>query len=147
MNSINKQPMPLQSEHLETKQLLAAKLLSFMLTLHKLPPKLFRYLFSMMDRMLGLKKIAMYQVVDVNIPVSTYTSGDTTIKIHAYYPTANQPKENHSSANQSSANQSTANHSSANHSTANQQQTNQKKTNQQQKSPIKPSFTFMVAAA
>jgi acetyl esterase len=123
MNSINKQPMPLQSEHLETKQLLAAKLLSFMLTLHKLPPKLFRYLFLMMDRMLGLKKIAMYQVVDVNIPVSTYNSGATTIKIRAYYPTenhstenqpsANQPKENHSAENQSSANQPKENQSTA----------------------------------
>ena len=70
----------LQSEQLEAKQLMIAKLLSFMPTLHKLPPKLFRPIFSMMDRILGLKKIKIHQVVDVNIPVSTHNSDTTTIK-------------------------------------------------------------------
>ena len=77
----------LQSEHLEAKQLMIAKLLSFMPPLHKLPPKLFRPIFLMMDRILGLKKIEMHQVVDVNIPVSTHNSDTTTIKIRTYYPT------------------------------------------------------------
>lgn len=76
----------LQSEQLEAKQLMIAKVLSFMPTLHKLPPKLFRHTFSIMDRMLGLKKIAMYQVVDLNVSVSTHNSGATTIKIRTYYP-------------------------------------------------------------
>ena len=77
----------LQSEQLEAKQLMIAKLLSFMPPLHKLPPKLFRPIFSMMDRVLGLKKIEMHQVVDVNIPVSIHDSDATTIKIRTYYPT------------------------------------------------------------
>jgi acetyl esterase len=76
----------LQSEQLEAKQLMIAKLLSFMPPLHKLPPKLFRPIFSMMDRILGLKKIEMHQVVDLNIPVSTQNSDATTIKIRMYYP-------------------------------------------------------------
>jgi len=77
----------LQSEHLEAKQLMIAKLLSFMPPLHKLPPKLFRPIFLMMDRILGLKKIEIHQVVDVNIPVSNHNSDTTTIKIRTYYPT------------------------------------------------------------
>jgi acetyl esterase len=76
----------LQSEQLEAKQLMIAKLLSFMPPLHKLPPKLFRPIFSMMDRILGLKKSEMHQVVDLNIPVSTYNSDATTIEIRMYYP-------------------------------------------------------------
>jgi acetyl esterase len=84
MNNLNKNK--LQSEQLEAKQLMIAKLLSFMPPLHKLPPKLFRPIFSMMGRMLGLKKIEMHQVVDLNIPVSTHNSGATTIKIRTYYP-------------------------------------------------------------
>jgi len=84
MNAFNKQ---LQSKQLEGKQLMAAKLLSFV-PLHKLPLKLFRYIFLIMDRLLGLKKVEMYQVVDSNIPVSTDNrSGDTSIKIRTYYPT------------------------------------------------------------
>ena len=76
----------LQSEQLEAKQLMIAKVLSFMPPLHKLPPKLFRHTFSIMDQMLGLKKIVMYQVVDLNVPVSTHNRGATTIKIRMYYP-------------------------------------------------------------
>ena len=83
MNNVNK---PLQSHQLEAKQLMAAKLLSMMPPLHKLPLRLFRYLFAMMDRMLGIKKIEMNQVVDLNIPVSTSTDGGTTIKVRTYYP-------------------------------------------------------------
>jgi acetyl esterase len=83
---IQSQSTQLQSKQLEAKQLMAAKLMSFMLPLQKLPPKIFRALFSFIDRMLGLKKIEMFQVVDLNIPVSTHNSGDTTIKIRTYYP-------------------------------------------------------------
>jgi len=75
----------LQSGQLEAKQLMIAKVLSFMPPLHKLPPKLFRHTFSMMDKMLGLKKIEMHQVVDMHVPVSTHNSGATTIKIRTYY--------------------------------------------------------------
>jgi acetyl esterase len=74
----------LQSEHLEAKQLMIVKLLLFMPPLHKLPPKLFRPIFSMMDRILGLKKIEMHQVVDLDVPVSSHNSGATTIKIRMY---------------------------------------------------------------
>jgi acetyl esterase len=84
MNAFNRQ---LQSKQLEAKQLMVAKLLSFV-PLHKLPLKLFRDIFLIMDRLLGLKKVEMYQVVDSNIPVSTHNrSGDTSIKIRTYYPT------------------------------------------------------------
>ena len=78
----------LQSKKLEAKQLMVAKLLSFMPPMNKLPPKLFRVVFSMMDRMLGLNKIKLHKVVDVSIDVSTYNSGNTTIKLRAYYPIA-----------------------------------------------------------
>jgi acetyl esterase len=40
----------------------------------------------MMDRILGLNKIEIHQVVDLNIPVSTYNSNTTTIKICMYHP-------------------------------------------------------------
>jgi acetyl esterase len=93
MNRVNKHTMQLQSKQLEAKQLRAAKLLSLMPPLHKLPPTLFRSLFLMMDRMLGLKKIEMYQVVDVNIPVSTDNSGATTIKIRTYCATPKKPQK------------------------------------------------------
>ncbi|MFT5813679.1 MAG: acetyl esterase [Psychroserpens sp.] len=83
---IQSQSTQLQSKQLEAKQLMAAKLMSFMLPLQKLPPKIFRVLFSFIDRMLGLKKIEMFQVIDLNIPVSTHNSDDTTIKIRTYYP-------------------------------------------------------------
>ena len=89
MNDFKKQnevSEELQSEQLEAKQLMIAKVLSFMPPLHKLPPKLFRHTFSIMDQMLGLKKIVMYQVVDLNVPVSTHNRGATTIKIRMYYP-------------------------------------------------------------
>ena len=87
----------LQSEQLENKQLRVAKLLSFMPPLHKLPPKLFRLLFLMMDRTMGLKKIKLPQVTDFKIPVSTATdihtknSSETHIDIRAYYPKKNTP--------------------------------------------------------
>ena len=86
-NKENEQNKDLQSEQLEAKQLMIAKCLSFMPPLHKLPPKLFRYIFLLMDQMLGLKKVEMHQVVDFNIPVSTHNSGAATIKIRIYYPT------------------------------------------------------------
>ena len=82
----NEKNEELQSEQLEAKQLMIAKVLSFMPPLHKLPPKLFRHIFSIMDRMLGLKKIAMHQVVELNVPVSAHNRGATTIKIRTYYP-------------------------------------------------------------
>ena len=85
-NKENEQKKELQSGQLEAKQLMIAKVLSFMPPLHKLPPKLFRHTFSIMDQMLGLKKIVMYQVVDLNVPVSTHNRGATTIKIRMYYP-------------------------------------------------------------
>jgi acetyl esterase len=83
----------LQSKQLEKKQLMAAKLLSFMPALHKLAPKIFRAVFLLLDRLLGLKKIAMYQVVNLPIPVSTHNSGNTSIKIRSYYPTSKKLKK------------------------------------------------------
>jgi acetyl esterase len=85
-NEKHERSRKLQSEQLEAKQLMIAKVLSFMPPLHKLPPKLFRRTFSMMDRILGLKKIEMYHVVDLNVSVSTHNNGAATIKIRMYYP-------------------------------------------------------------
>ena len=80
----------LESPKLERHQRFAARLLSFMPPLHMLPPKLFRPLFLMMDRLLGLEKTPMFQVIDYLIPVTTETSNNdsngTKISIRAYYP-------------------------------------------------------------
>ena len=76
-----------ESPKLESGQRLAARLLSFMPPLHKLPPKLFRPLFLMMDRLLGLKKINMQKVVDYKIPTTSKINGKIhQLKIRAYYP-------------------------------------------------------------
>lgn len=80
----------LESPKLEVRQRLAARLLSLMPPLHRLPPKLFRPLFLIMDRLLGLGKTPMFQVVDYLIPVTTETSTNdnngSKISIRAYYP-------------------------------------------------------------
>jgi acetyl esterase len=102
-SSLNKhsQDKQLQAPKLETKQLMAAKWLS-LLPLYKLPVRLFRYVFLMMDRMLGLTKIKMDKVVELIIPVSTNHRGDAkdtsdnlqinnTIKLRIYHPSANTP--------------------------------------------------------
>jgi acetyl esterase len=83
----------LQSPKLESKQLMGAKLLALMPPLHKLPPKLFRVLFTAMDRMLGLKKIELHQVNDYMVPVTTDNSIDTEIKIRVYQPLEKAPKK------------------------------------------------------
>jgi acetyl esterase len=54
--------------------------------MHKLPLKLFRFLFSVVDRMMGLKKIELQQVTDFKVPVTTDCKNETTIDIRAYYP-------------------------------------------------------------
>ncbi|WP_350431902.1 alpha/beta hydrolase [Shewanella sp. H8] len=79
MDSFNK-----QAPTLEAKQLMAAKLLS-LTPLHKLPVTLFRYIFLVMDSVLGLNKIKMDKVINLTVPVS---AGDSTIKIRCYYPSA-----------------------------------------------------------
>jgi acetyl esterase len=93
----------LQALKLEAKQLMVAKLLS-LAPLYKLPITIFRYVFLVMDRMLGLTKIAMDKIVDLTIAVSTYNRSDatvisnkahinSTINIRGYYPSANKPQK------------------------------------------------------
>ncbi len=79
----------LQAPKLEAKQRMAAKLLT-LAPLHKLPPKVFRHVYSTMDRLLGLSKIEMAKVIDSNIPVTTHTDKESSIKLRAYYPVFEQ---------------------------------------------------------
>lgn len=77
----------LESTQLERSQRIAARLLSFMPPLHKLPPKIFRPLFLIMDRIMGIKKEDMHSVVDYLIPTTTNENGRVhKLKIRAYYP-------------------------------------------------------------
>ncbi len=81
----------IESPKLEKGQRLAAKALSLLPPLHRLPPKLFRPLFLMMDRLLGLNKINMDKVVDYKIPTTSNINGKVhQLKIRAYYPFAKQ---------------------------------------------------------
>jgi acetyl esterase len=93
----------LQAPKLEAKQLRAAKLLS-LAPLTKLPVTIFRYVFLVMDRILGLNKMAMDKIVDLTIPVSPHNRSDatvisnkahinSTINIRIYYPSANKPQK------------------------------------------------------
>lgn len=85
--------MILQSTKLERSQRFAARLLSFMPPLHRLPPKIFRPLFLVMDRMMGLSKEDMHSVVDYLIPTTADDKGQVhKLKIRAYYP---KPDDNH----------------------------------------------------
>jgi acetyl esterase len=90
LTPLSLQGAALQSPMLESKQLMAAKLLS-LTPLHKLPVKLFRPLLTVMDKILGLKKIEMHKVNDFQIPVSTDNMVQTEIKIRAYCPQINAP--------------------------------------------------------
>ena len=97
MDCIKKQPEKLKPEQLETKQLetkqlLAAKILASGPPMHKLPLKLFRFLFSVVDRMMGLKKIKLQQVTDFKVPVTIDCKNETTIDIRAYYPCEGKPQ-------------------------------------------------------
>ncbi|WP_299569005.1 alpha/beta hydrolase [uncultured Shewanella sp.] len=77
----------LQAPELESKQRLAAKLLT-LTPLHKLPPKLFRPVYSAMDRLLGLSKIEIAKVIDSSIAITSqpHKTSAKTIKLRAYYP-------------------------------------------------------------
>ncbi|MFT6261779.1 MAG: acetyl esterase, partial [Bermanella sp.] len=82
----------LEAKSLESKQLMGAKMLS-LTPLHKLPAKLFRPIVTVMDKILGLKKIEMHQISEFNLPVSTDNAVQTEIKIRAYYPHKKAPKK------------------------------------------------------
>ncbi len=74
-------------EKLEKRQQLTAKLLSFMPSLHKLPPKVFRILFLIMDRLIGLEKTQLHQVVDYQISTTSgYGNPDHKLNARVYYP-------------------------------------------------------------
>ena len=81
----------IESKKLERSQRVSAKLLSLMPPLHTLPPKIFRPMFLMMDRMLGLGKTQMHEINEYLVP-ATYVKPDDNeeskkIRIRAYYPT------------------------------------------------------------
>lgn len=62
-------------------QRMAGLSLSLLPPFHKLPPKLFRRIFVVLDRMSGLGSIAMKRVEDFSIPVD-YPSGDITLRLY-----------------------------------------------------------------
>ena len=67
---------------LDKRQLMATQLLRFFPTLHKLAPKIFRPLFFIMDRLLGMPYSKLYKVHDHVVPL---TDGARE-KIRIYYP-------------------------------------------------------------
>jgi acetyl esterase len=71
---------------LEKRQKLSVKLLSFMPPLHKLPPKVFRILFLIMDRLIGLEKTHLQQITDYKIPTtSSYGEPNYELNARVYY--------------------------------------------------------------
>ena len=76
-----------QSLKLEKRQRLVGRALSVLPPLYCLPPKLFRPLFLMMDRLLGLNKINVGKVVNYKVPTTSNISGKPhQLNIRAYYP-------------------------------------------------------------
>jgi acetyl esterase len=97
METVNTQCLALQgatleASNLESKQLMAAKMLS-LTPLHKLSAKLFRPIVTIMDKILGLKKVEIHQISDFHIPISTDNRVQTQIKIRAYYPHKKKSKK------------------------------------------------------
>ena len=79
-----------ESLKLELTQRLAARSLSLMPPLHKLPPKIFRPIFLALERMIGLRKIELPKIVDYLIPVTPNKTERPDqaqkIKLRVYYP-------------------------------------------------------------
>jgi acetyl esterase len=68
---------------LDKQQLKVAKLLEYLPPTHSLPPKLARPIFTLLDRLTGIKKVAVGKIE--NIAINTY--GDNQkIPLRIYYP-------------------------------------------------------------